>query len=81
MHGSHYGFVFVSAIPIMRANMVTQLKAMEGESSETVIVAKATEEVTIKEMATAMCKVGSVLISKMYFMPAQDGEGSKNQKS
>jgi hypothetical protein len=54
--------------------------AMEGESRETVIVAKAPEEVTTTEMTTAMCNVGSVLIVKMYFMPAQDFEGTNKQK-
>jgi hypothetical protein len=50
---------------------------MKGGLRETAIVAKAPEEVTTIEMTTAGFKVGSVLISKMYFMPAQDGEGAK----
>ncbi len=54
--------------------------ATEGDSRETAIVAKAPEEVTTRDMTTATCKVGSVLISKMYFMPAQDGKGQKNPK-
>ncbi len=53
--------------------------ATEGELRETAIVAKALEEVTMMEMTTAACKVGSVLILKMYFMPAQDGKGAKPQ--
>jgi hypothetical protein len=32
------------------------------------------------EMTTATCKVGSVLIFKMYFMPVQDVEGAKKPK-
>jgi hypothetical protein len=51
--------------------------ANERESRETVIMAKAPEEATTTEMTTAACKVGSVLISKMYFMPAKDDEGAK----
>jgi hypothetical protein len=55
--------------------------AMEWESRETAIMAKAPEEVTMMEMTTAAYKVGTVLMSKMYFMPAQDGEGGKNPKN
>jgi hypothetical protein len=55
--------------------------AMEGELRETVIMAKALEEVTMKEMTTAVCKVSSVLILQMYFMPVQDGKGAKKIKN
>jgi hypothetical protein len=55
--------------------------AMGGESRETVIVAKAPEEVTKTEMTTAACKVGSVLISKKYFMPMQDDKGVKRARA
>jgi hypothetical protein len=54
--------------------------ATKGGSRETAIVAKASGEATTTETTTAVCNVGSVLISKMYFMPAQDGEGAKKPK-
>ncbi len=40
---------------------------------------KAPEEMTTTEMTTVMCKVGSVSILKMYFMPVQDAKGAKTQ--
>jgi hypothetical protein len=52
--------------------------ATEGEWRETAIVAMALEEVTTTEMTTAACKVGSVLISKMYFM--QGGKRKHSEK-
>jgi hypothetical protein len=52
---------------------------MEGELRETAIMAKAPEEVTMTEMTTAVCKVGSVLILKMYFMHMQDDKWAKKK--
>jgi hypothetical protein len=54
---------------------------VEGESGGTAIAAKALEEVTTMEMTTAVCKVDSVLILKMYFMPMQDGKGANKSKN
>ncbi len=49
----------------------------EGLSRDTVIMAKTPEDVTKIIITAAACKVGSVLILKMYFMPAPDREGAE----
>jgi hypothetical protein len=51
--------------------------ATEGLLRETAIVVKASDEVTMTAIATAAWRVGSVLISKAYFMPVLDGKGGK----
>jgi hypothetical protein len=52
--------------------------ATEGLSRKTVILTKAPEDLTTTAIITAACKVGSVLISKTYFMPVPDGKGEKS---
>jgi hypothetical protein len=53
---------------------------MDGLARETVIVAKASEEVTMIAMTTAAWRAGSVLILNANFMPRCCGKGQNYVK-
>jgi hypothetical protein len=55
--------------------------ATDGLSRETAIIAKAPEEVIMTAKRTAMWSVGSVLISKYYFMPGTCSKGGNSFKN
>ncbi len=59
----------------MSGRTVTEKMATDGLSRDTVIVAKAPEEVMATAMIIVMHRVGSVLISNANFMPRICGEG------